>query len=742
MRIATHPSRACPQPRPSRRPPADLFVRSALSLLFASAFAPQAQAQTVATPPTTMQAITVTGTAPLSNDTPPPYAGGLVARGGQAGVLGNMDYMDMPFTQTSYTAKLIENQQARTLGDVLKNDASVQTGNGYGNQAETFVIRGLPLYNDDLSFNGLYGILPRQVLPVEMIERVEVFKGASAFLNGAAPGGSGLGGLINIQPKRAQDEALTRLNLDYTSRGQVGGGVDIGRRWGEDGRYGIRVNAAHRDGETEVRDSDMRSTLGAIGLDYRGEKLRASLDVGYQRVRFDRPRPTVHLRGAVPEAPDTDVNYGQSWSYSDLESTFGVGRIEYDLAPAWTTYAAIGVSRDEEDGVYSTPTVDGTGAGTVGMLEVPYQRDTVTGEVGLRGEFDTGGVGHRVNLAYSALNTTARQAWEMAFTGLPATSIYEEGSASRPPVDLAGGDMDDPNVSRRTQLRSLALSDTLSLLDGDLLLTLGGRYQAITDNGYNITTTAQESHYNESVVTPVVGVVLRPWDAVSVYANYIEGLTQGDVAPVNSQVSNPGEILAPYRTKQFETGVKVDLGNVGGSLGVFQIQKPEAYTDPNTGVFAANGKQRNRGVELTLYGEPVQGWRLVGGVTLMQPKLRNTAGGVNDGNDAAGVSRFAAVLGSEWDVSGVPGLTLQANVRHQGSQYTSAANDYKMGSWTRLDLGAAYRTQVSGHNVVLRAAVDNVTDRRYWATVGTIGANGTLTQGRGRVFKLSMSADF
>src|SRR5690606_18484094 len=130
---------------------------------------------TVSSPPATMQAITVTGTVPLNNATPPAYAGGLVARGGQAGILGNMDYMDMPFTQTSYTAKLIENQQARTLGDVLKNDASVQTGNGYGNQAETFVIRGLPLYNDDLSFNGLYGILPRQVLPVEMIERVEVF---------------------------------------------------------------------------------------------------------------------------------------------------------------------------------------------------------------------------------------------------------------------------------------------------------------------------------------------------------------------------------------------------------------------------------------------------------------------------------------------------------------------------------------------------------------------------------------
>lgn len=731
------------KPVPANSPQRSVYLaRNTISILLASAFPAMVLAQTVSSPPATMQAITVTGTVPLNNATPPAYAGGLVARGGQAGILGNMDYMDMPFTQTSYTAKLIENQQARTLGDVLKNDASVQTGNGYGNQAETFVIRGLPLYNDDLSFNGLYGILPRQVLPVEMIERVEVFKGASAFLNGAAPGGSGLGGLINIQPKRAQDEPLTRLNVDYTSRGQVGGGVDIGRRWGEGGRYGIRVNAAHRDGETEVRDAGVRSTVGVVGLDYRGDKLRASLDVGYQRVRFDHPRPNVNLSGAVPEAPDTDINYGQSWAYSDLESTFGVARLEYDLAPSWTTYAAVGLSRDKEDGVYSSPTVDGTGTGTTGMLEVPYQRDSVTGEVGLRGEFDTGAVGHRVNFAYSALNTTARQAWEMATGSLPAFSLYEDGSASRPSANLSGGNMDDPNVSRRTQLRSLALSDTLSLFDGDLLLTLGGRYQAITDNGYDLATTQQASHYNESVITPVIGLVLRPWDTVSVYANYIEGLTQGGVAPVNETVTNPGEVLAPYRTKQFEAGIKVDLGNLGGSLAVFQIQKPEAYTDPATGLFGTNGKQRNRGIELNAYGEPVDGWRVLGGITLMQPKLRNTLNGLNDGNDAAGVSRFTAVLGTEWDVTGVQDLTLQANVRYQGSQYTSAANNYKIDSWTRLDLGATYRTKVSGHNVIWRAGVDNVTDRRYWATVGTIAANGTLTQGRGRVFKLSMSADF
>ena len=89
------------------------------------------------------------------------YSGGQIARGGELGVLGNQDIMDVPFTMSSYTSQLIEDQQAENLGDVLLNDASVRQSFGYGNASQIFVIRGLPLSTDDISYNGLYGVLPR-----------------------------------------------------------------------------------------------------------------------------------------------------------------------------------------------------------------------------------------------------------------------------------------------------------------------------------------------------------------------------------------------------------------------------------------------------------------------------------------------------------------------------------------------------------------------------------------------------
>jgi iron complex outermembrane receptor protein len=60
-------------------------------------------------------------------------------------------------------------------------------------------------------------------------------------------------------------------------------------------------------------------------------------------------------------------------------------------------------------------------------------------------------------------------------------------------------------------------------------------------------------------------------------------------------------------------------------------------------------------------------------------------------------------------------------------------------SWTRLDVGARYGLRVQGHPVQLRANVENVADKSYWA--GSFN-DGYVTQGAGRTFKLSASVDF
>ncbi len=143
----------------------------------------------------TLPTVQVKGSAePLPGDFAPTYDGGQLARGAQFGVLGKQQIIDVPFSMTSYTSKAIEDAQAHTVGELLAHDPDVRPASGFGNFSEVFVIRGFQLNGDDISLNGLYGITPRQLVATEVLERVDVFKGANAFLNGASPTGSAVGG--------------------------------------------------------------------------------------------------------------------------------------------------------------------------------------------------------------------------------------------------------------------------------------------------------------------------------------------------------------------------------------------------------------------------------------------------------------------------------------------------------------------------------------------------------------------
>lgn len=91
-------------------------------------------------------------------------------------MLGEQNAMDVPFSIIGYTSKLIQDQQAKTITDVVSNDAGVQPVQGYGNYAGTYRIRGLKFDGDDMTLSGLAGVVPRQVVDTAMLERVEILK--------------------------------------------------------------------------------------------------------------------------------------------------------------------------------------------------------------------------------------------------------------------------------------------------------------------------------------------------------------------------------------------------------------------------------------------------------------------------------------------------------------------------------------------------------------------------------------
>ncbi len=66
-----------------------------------------------------------------------------------------------------------------------------------------------------------------------------------------APQG-GVGGNVNIVTKRAEDDPLTRVAIDYFSNTTFSLVTDVRRRFGDNKEYGIRVNGTFTDGDTPI----------------------------------------------------------------------------------------------------------------------------------------------------------------------------------------------------------------------------------------------------------------------------------------------------------------------------------------------------------------------------------------------------------------------------------------------------------------------------------------------------------
>ena len=678
-------------------------------------------------------------------DLVPAYLDGQIAHGGRLGMLGEQKAMDVPFNVIGYTSKLVQDQQAKTIADVVKNDAGVQAVQGYGNFAETYRIRGFKLDGDDMTMGGLSGVVPRQVMDTQMLERIEVFKGANALVNGAAS--SGVGGMINLEPKRAEDIPTTRVGVDYTSDSQVGGSLDVGRRFGDDNQFGARVNVLHREGEGRVDNDKRRTTLASLGLDYRGDRLRSSLDFGYQKKTFHGGEMGVGVAKIteIPAVPDATKSYAQKWGYSDIENEFGMVKTEYDLTDNWTTYAGLGAQHAHEIGTYAAPKLTNVnGNATVGRMDTNRIIDSFSGMGGIRGSFDTGVVSHNVNVGYSAQIRRDATAWRMSDSNKnPTINIYNSHDVNMPDYkpNPKGGHYDDPLTSTRSRTQGWLFSDTLGFFDDSLLFTAAARYQKVVIRNYNNQTGLEKtpSSFTESRWMPTFGLVYKPWETVSLYANHTEALQPSDNAPEGTE--NYGDSIGIAHSKQDEIGIKIDYERIGGSLSVFQIKKPSGVTDSDN-YYRMDGEQRNRGVELNVFGEPMLGLRLTGSTLWIDPELTKTAGGTNDGNDAIGVSRFYAVLGAEYDIKPIDGLTATARVNHTGSQYADTANTKKLDSYTTLDLGMRYRMRLNQeqNDLVWRVGVTNVTNQNYWSGADDTGIY--IYQGEPRTLKVSVSYDF
>jgi iron complex outermembrane receptor protein len=675
-----------------------------------------------------------------------------VATGARLGFLGNRGVMNTPFNQTSYTAQLIKNQQARTVGDVLFNDPSVRMKTPAGNGVDGLYIRGFWHDSGDYSMNGLYGMAPFYATSANFLDRVEVLKGPGVLLTGMPPAGAN-GGSINLVTKSAPDFDITELTALYISRSQFGLQIDAARRYGENKEWGIRFNGEGRGGSTAFDRQTSEFGNAALNLDYRGERVRISTDIGYQAQNLNPPlrfltfntSPPFATSIPVPALPKPGTNYMPDWATWKPRDTFAMTRGEVDLTASVTAYGALGYHKSEVDYIYASPRITSANGNWTAL---PFNGrdvyDNYAGEVGLRASVDTGPVNHLLTVNYSDFVR------DYSSFGRAGAAAVNSNLYNPVPIPYPNFTSVAQNLKTQTRLTSVGIADTMSMFNNRLQLIVGARRQTAAADSANLLTGAK-SNVDVPTWSPGYAVVVRPLENVSLYANYIEGLKAPEVVAGVNVYSNIGEIIPPAQTKQKEAGVKIDMGRVTVTASWFDITSPNiiAVAVPGFTLPARRlaGEQQNRGVELYAFGEVSPVVRILGGVTLIDGEVikQATSVGANvfnfNGKTPVGVSAVSINFGAEWDTP-VNGLTLTGRVIYTSESYANDANTQELPAWTRVDLGARYTflSPWNGKPIVIRANVENVFNEAYWNSYRTVSS--AVSLGAPRTYLLSTTFNF
>ncbi|GHC68282.1 TonB dependent/Ligand-Gated channel TonB [Pseudorhodoferax aquiterrae] len=657
-------------------------------------------------------------------DLPTRAAGNKAASGARLGILGATAIMEAPVHVNAYTRELAEDWSALTLQDVLENDPAVVFTTNKNHLLQNFNLRGLDMGAMDIATNGLYGIAPANAVPIEMFERIEVLRGPNVLLSGMPPGSS-VAGTVNMVTKRALAQPIADLTLTYGTHSYFQAHADVGKRFGEDKRLGLRFNGVYGDGEMGAKDESQTRRVGALALDYQGDRARFSLDLYDSQNKIENGSPGMFNflgTSAIPgvgyllPAPDGDTNMFRG-THGRYDNSGVLARAEVDFNADWQGYLALGGSEAKGTGLLfgTRAYVTGADGSTRGAIyNVHTESERRTAETGVIGKFATGGVQHRLQLSANVLKHkegSVNTACNYCYT----TNLYDPVTPVFPAVPTWRG------YTVENDFRSLAIADTMGFVGEKVLLTVGGRHQTVK---------MPLSGYDESRFSPMVAAVLRPWgEAVSLFGNYTEGLEPGQIVGVG--YANAGEALPPKQTKQMELGAKLQAGAMTHTVSAFQIKRP-SFTGTAPAALVEGGEQRLRGLEWSMYGQVLQTVSLLGGITYIKSEQRHT------GLDTYGVPEWRARIGADWQTP-LPGLKVGGRFIYTGAQWADSGNRLKVPSWNRLDLNASYATKFGNTPVRFNASVENVTDKNYW--IGLFG-DGFVMAGAPRTAKLSATVSF
>ncbi|WP_109441358.1 TonB-dependent siderophore receptor [Acinetobacter haemolyticus] len=661
----------------------------------------------------------------------------------------------IPASINIINADLIADQHAKTLKDIVKNDAAVGEGYAPIGYYSNFVIRGFALNLGSsylLNGNLLRG---EQNVALENKEHVEILKGISAIQSGM----STPGGIVNYVTKRPKD--IRSVTLETDSEGGYRIATDIGDIVGENQQFGYRINLAHEEIHPYVEHANGKRLFGSVALDWKiSDDSKLEFDIESQRQR-QRSVPGYQLLDGktVPTNVEWDRLLGyQSWSKPVTNESLNTSlKYTHRLNHDWTANLSASQSRVVVDdysafpwGCYSE-ICEYTGLGNTfdknGNYDIYDFRSpddsylTNQFKTELNGKFATGTWQHSLNIELS--HTYKRRAQYDAINELVGTGNIYNNTVNYAPTDVALGNRYKSLDSQQTALNLL---DQIRFNDSWSVL-MGGKIISLDEKAYDAAANKiRDTDLNRFL--PQFAVMYQPWENTQVYTSFSKGLSDGGQAPwyafgneEKGIVGNAFETLAPIKSTQYEVGIKHQLPSMLFTAAIFNLEQDHQYTNADH-YYLTDGKQHNVGLELGLQGRVTENLDISSTLALTRSRLKEISVSEYQGHQTQNVPkvRFASYL--SYQLPQVEGLRLLAGMQYSASKYANKIGSVKVPSYTVFNAGTAYNFKANGYENTLRFNVDNLFNKKYWRDAGSFFGDDYLFLGAPRTAQLSWTVNF
>jgi len=638
------------------------------------------------------------------------------------------DIRNIPQALTIVSRAQIEDQQLRSVADLLNFVPGASYGSGEGNR-DQIVLRGnsstadffVDGVRDDVQyFRDFYNV-----------DRVEVLKGPNAMIFGRGGGG----GILNRVLKRPTFSASRELNTSGDGWGAKRFNGDIDQPLS--GSFGVRINGLYENSNSFRDHVDLKryginpTAAWLVGPDTR-------IDLSYEHFHDRRTAD----RGVPADGNEPIRGYTRTF-FGDPEDSF---------AKANVNLATFAIEHRFTEGLTLR---NRTMFGNYGKLYQNIYGNGFNAATGLVPLAAYNNRNDRKNL-FSQTDLV----WENRLAGIDQTLLFgfevggERSHNTRNTGSFPDGNLvpiSDPTVDAnvifepvasdannkvKATVASAYLQDQIRAASW-LEIVAGIRFDSLKIDVDDLRPVGGgEFGRRDKLWSPRLGLILKPSDSLSLYASYSRSYLpqSGDQF---SGLTDITEGLKPERFENYEVGAKWEiLDGLLATAALYRLDRTNTRAaDPlNPGLTVLTGAQRSRGLELGLERSISSKWLLSGGYALQKAEISETTAAAPKGREVPLVPRHSFSLWNRYDFTRQIGAGVGLIARSKS--YATISNAVKLPGYARVD--AAFYYKLPG-GVEAQVNFENLLGAHYFPTAN---ADNNIAPGAPRTVKATVGYSF